>query len=205
MDDVVILANGLFPKAGKCLDVLETAKIVICCDGAADKLVNYGLSPDVIVGDMDSISERTRDQFAEIMIRSDDQDSNDLTKAVRFCISENYTSVIVLGATGLREDHTLGNISLMMEYFPHIEVRIMSDFGMFSLLRSGEHVPSYPGEKISVLSIDNTIRVTSEGLKYPLNELRLSSWYTATLNESTEDNFRLVFESTLPLILYRAW
>ena len=205
MDNIVILANGLFPGTRQCLDVLETAGKVICCDGAADKLLDAGLTPDAIVGDMDSVSERIRNQHAAIMVRSTDQDSNDLTKAVHYCIENEYPSVVILGATGLREDHTLGNISLMLEYFPRIHVRIMSDYGIFSLLRSGDKVKSYPGEKISVFSIDNSVSITSKGLKYSLNNLQLSSWYTATLNESVSDTFSLVFNSTQPLILYRAW
>ena len=205
MDNIVILANGLFPGTRQCLDVLKSAGKVICCDGAADKLLDAGLTPDAIVGDMDSVSERIRNQHAAIMVRSNDQDSNDLTKAVHYCIENEYPSVVILGATGLREDHTLGNISLMLEYSPRIHVRIMSDYGIFSLLRSGEKVKSYPGEKISVFSIDNTVSITSIGLKYSLNNLQLSSWYTATLNESVSDTFSLVFNSTQPLILYRAW
>ena len=202
---IVILANGLFPTARQGLDLLKAAELLICCDGAADKLIGFGLSPHVIIGDMDSVSDEVREQYASIMIHSDEQESNDLTKAVHYCIEKGYPSVFILGATGLREDHTLGNISLMVEYFPRIDVWIISDYGMFSMVRSGEHVHSYAGEKISIFSIDNTTRITSNGLKYPLNDLLLSNWYRATLNEATADSFTLQFESDLPLIVYKAW
>ncbi len=202
---IVILANGLFPTARQGLDLLKAAELLICCDGAADKLIGFGLSPHVIIGDMDSVSDEVREQYASIMIHSDEQESNDLTKAVHYCIEKGYPSVFILGATGLREDHTLGNISLMVEYFPRIDVWIISDYGMFSMVRSGEHVHSCAGEKISIFSIDNTTRITSNGLKYPLNDLLLSNWYRATLNEATADSFTLQFESDLPLIVYKAW
>ena len=146
---VVILANGLFPKAWQGLDLLKAADQLICCDGAADKLIAMGMSPHVIVGDMDSLSGEVREQYASIIIHSDDQESNDLTKAVHYCIDKGYSSVSILGATGLREDHTLGNISLMMEYYPRIEVQIISDYGIFFLVHSGEQVRSKVGEKIS--------------------------------------------------------
>jgi len=93
----------------------------------------------------------------------------------------------------------------MIEYFPRIEVRIISDFGMFFLVHSGEVVQSYAGEKISFFSIDNRICVTSKGLKYPLSKLQLSNWYVATLNEAVAESFSLHYESDLPLIVYRAW
>jgi thiamine pyrophosphokinase len=202
---IVILANGLFPSGRQALELLEAAELLICCDGAADKLVGFGMSPHVIIGDMDSVSAEVRVQYASIMILSDDQESNDLTKAVHYCIQKGYPSVSILGATGLREDHTIGNISLMIEYFPRIEVQIISDFGMFFLVRNGEEVNSFPGELISLFSIDNSIRVTSRGLLYPLKDLQLSNWYTASLNEATADRFMLQFESDLPLIVYKAW
>jgi thiamine pyrophosphokinase len=202
---VLILANGLFPTAQESLDLLRTADLLICCDGAADKLIAKGMVPHVVVGDMDSVSDEVRKQYASIVIQSDDQENNDLTKAVHYCIEKGYPTVTILGATGMREDHTLGNISLMLEYFPRIEVQIISDYGMFFLSQSGEQHPSYVGEKISLFSIDNKVRVSSTGLKYPLNDLQLSSWYRATLNEARADHFTLIFESDLPLIVYKAW
>lgn len=204
-ESIVILANGLFPTFGRALEFLKEADMLICCDGAADKLVDFGMVPHIIIGDLDSVSLETREQYASILIHSQNQETNDLTKAVHYCIEKGYKSVSLLGATGLREDHTLGNISLITTYFPRIDVRIISDFGIFFLVRSGERVKSFVGEKISIFSIDNSTRVTSAGLKYPLKNLQLSCWYTASLNEATADSFALQFESNLPLIVYRAW
>jgi thiamine pyrophosphokinase len=204
-DQIVILANGSFPGTPHGLDLLKNAGVIICCDGAADKLLAFGMEPQAIIGDLDSISDRTREKYASILVQSGDQESNDLTKAVRYCVEQGYPSVSILGATGLREDHTLGNISLMLEYAPHIEVRIISDYGIFFLVRSGEVIQSEPGEMISIFSIDRRTTVSSTGLKYPLDNLPLSHWYTASLNEATGKSFSLLFDSELPLIVYRAW
>jgi thiamine pyrophosphokinase len=202
---IVVLANGLFPSDRRCLNILEKAEKIICCDGAADKLIACGLSPRVIIGDLDSLSAAARNKYASVLIRDTDQESNDLTKAVRYCMDQGFPSLSILGATGLREDHTLGNISLMLEYFPRIQVQMISDFGIFFLVQSGEEVESYPGERISIFAVDNRVRVQASGLKFPLQNLQLSRWYTASLNECTGDRFTLDFESDLPLIVYRAW
>ena len=201
----MILANGLFPSEQRCLSILQGAEKIICCDGAADKLIASGLTPRVIIGDLDSLSDEARARHASILIRDEDQESNDLTKAVRYCMDQGHASVSILGATGLREDHTLGNISLMLEYFPGIELRIISDFGCFFLVQSGEPVKSHAGEKVSIFSVDNRIRVRARGLKYPLEDLQLTKWFTASLNEATSGQFILYYESDLPLIVYKAW
>lgn len=202
---IVILANGLFPSEQRCLSILKGAEKIICCDGAADKLMDFGLTPRVIIGDLDSLSDKAKVQHKSILIRDEDQESNDLTKAVRYCMEQAYLSVAILGATGLREDHTLGNISLMLEYFPGIELKIISDFGCFFLVQSGEAVKSHLGEKVSIFSVDNRIRVSATGLKYPLEDLQLYNWYRASLNEATSDRFILDYDSDLPLIVYKAW
>ena len=203
--NIVILANGLFPSRPQSLEVLKDAEKRICCDGAADKLIAFGLSPHVIIGDLDSLSKEARILYASVLIQEDDQESNDLTKAVRYCTEQGYSSVSILGATGLREDHTLGNISLMLEYFSGIDVQIISDYGIFFLVQSGERIESYVGEKISIFSVDNRVRVNATGLKFPLKDLHLFNWYTASLNEAIADHFILNFESDLPLIVYKAW
>ena len=118
-------------------------------------------------------------------------------------MEQQYPSVSILGATGIREDHTLGNISLLLEYNQQIQARIVSDYGEFSILNSGETKSSYPGEQISFFSVDNSVRVTSEGLKYKLENLQLHNWWRASLNEVEGDSFTLHFESKWPLILYR--
>jgi thiamine pyrophosphokinase len=159
--------------------------------------------PDVIIGDLDSISKDSREKYQKLIIIREDQETNDLTKAVTYCIEEGYTSVTILGATGIREDHTLGNISLLLEYNKQIRARILSDYGEFTILNSGEKVFSHPGEQISFFSVDNRVRVTSEGLKYKLDNMQLHNWWRASLNEVTGDAFTLYFESEWPLILYR--
>jgi thiamine pyrophosphokinase len=202
-EHIVILANGQFPKSPRCRKILDEAKRIVCCDKAADKLLRYGRVPDVIIGDLDSLSVSTRSQYKDRLIQLEEQESNDLTKAVHYCLQQGYEALSILGATGLREDHTLGNISLLLEYNKRIKARMVSDHGEFSLVQSGMEIPSYPGEQLSIFSVDNQVRVSSEGLKYPLDRLQLHNWWRASLNESVADHFTLHFTSDQPLILYR--
>ena len=202
-ETIVILANGKFPTAPHCLEILENADGIICCDQAADHLINYGLIPGLIIGDLDSVSQKTLDQYQGITLRIEDQETNDLTKAVTYCAERGLDSVTILGATGLREDHTLGNISLLLEYNQKIRARIVSDHGEFSTIKSGETISSFPGEQISFFSVDNRVEVRSSGLKYTLDNLQLHNWWRASLNEVEGDSFTLHFNSELPLILYR--
>ena len=121
--DAVILANGDFPQAEIPLDLLRQAPFVCACDGA----VNHYPQADAIVGDGDSVPEDLRDRLIQI----DEQEDNDLTKATRYCLSKGLRRIIYLGATGQREDHTLGNISLIVRYMQEmgVEPLLATDYG----------------------------------------------------------------------------
>ena len=106
--DAIILADGEFPVAAEPLTLLRKASFVCACDGAA---VHYPTA-DVIIGDGDSVPEIFRNRLVQV----DEQEDNDLTKATRYCVSKGMRRIVYLGTTGLREDHTLGNISLMVRY-----------------------------------------------------------------------------------------
>ncbi len=56
----VILADGSFPVHEIPLGYLREADHIICCDGSAESLLNAGLEPEAIVGDLDSRQSRDR-------------------------------------------------------------------------------------------------------------------------------------------------
>lgn len=200
----VILADGDFPDSFRTLEILKNAARVVCCDGAAASLLSYGREPDWVVGDLDSLTEDLKKRFAEKLILVEEQESNDLTKAFRFCVSRGWDSLIILGATGKREDHTLGNLSLLGDYAKEMpSVRIVTEYGEFSVMQGSGEIPSYAGEKLSIFALDGETAVTSANLKYPMDSLVLKMWWQATLNESLGDSFQLKFTEGKRLLLFR--
>lgn len=201
-ESVVILANGRYPEHQVPLKHLNDAERIICCDGAVVSLLEAGLTPWAIVGDMDSVPESLQKEFASVIHRSDDQESNDLTKAFRFAMERGIKRVVILGATGHREDHTLGNISLMAEYLKEADVWIITDHGIFLPAGNGEVVSSLPGQQVSLFTPDVSAEIDSEGLKYPLAGRRLTNWWRGTLNEATGNGFILRYNSNYPVIVF---
>ena len=202
--ETVILADGAFPRHSEPLMALKGAGFIVCCDGAAASLVASGLEPGVIVGDLDSLGEELSARFSDRLEPDTGQDTNDLTKAVRWCISHGARAVTILGATGLREDHTLGNISLLADYGKLIPVKMLTDTGLMFPEYGSCTISSYPGQRVSVISLDTGTEVTSEGLRYQLNGLKLDSWWTATLNEAT-GNLVTLSLSPARLIIYQGY
>ncbi|MCX6302417.1 MAG: thiamine diphosphokinase [Bacteroidia bacterium] len=196
----VILADGCFPEHEIPLGCLRNASRIICCDGAAASLIEFGLEPFAIVGDCDSLDPWIIDKYAEKIFEDADQETNDLTKAVRWCYESGYKDIVILGATGKREDHTIGNISLLAEYARTIRIIMVTDTGTFYPFLESCRVPSLPGQQVSVFSIDPETEITSSGLKYPLVKRKLRNWWEATLNEAESDYINLEFKDGAVII-----
>lgn len=103
----VILANGSYPTHEIPLGILNGHGYLCCCDRAGLTALRHGLRPDAIVGDGDSLPLSTQKELADIFHQVDEQEDNDLTKATRFMVSKGFKSIVYVGATGLREDHTM--------------------------------------------------------------------------------------------------
>ena len=196
----IILANGNFPKHKIPLELLFSAEQIVCCDGAARNLLNTGLKPDFIIGDLDSISEEIKNQFASILLYRTEQETNDLTKAVQFCFENNQTEITILGATGKREDHTLGNLSLLTDYAEKGTVQILTDSGVFTPLLETSTLESYPGEQISIFSLEPETMFTFHNLLYPVKNRKLTSWWQGTLNEAEDHWFTISFDKGKVLV-----
>jgi thiamine pyrophosphokinase len=199
----VLLANGAFPTHAVPLAALRSAKRIVCCDGAAEKLVAAGFTPAAIVGDLDSLPEALRQRFADRLVREPGQDDNDLAKAFRFCLQKGWNQIAILGATGLREDHTLGNLSLLADFATQADVKMLTDAGVFFALRQAAAFATFPGQPVSVFSFDPQTAITSDGLQYPLVNLKLTRWWQATLNAATGDCATLTFSGG-PLLVFLA-
>jgi len=196
----VILANGAFPKHKIPLEFLSNAEQIVCCDGAAQNLLNSGFKPDYIIGDLDSVSNEIKNKYASIIVHFAEQETNDLTKAVNFCLENNRTEITILGATGKREDHTLGNLSLLTDYAEKANVQLLTDDGVFTPLLESSVLESYLGEQISIFSLNPKTIFTFHNLFYPVNNRKLISWWQGTLNEAKNDNFTINFNKGKVLV-----
>ena len=212
--NIIIIANGQFPSSRQVLDLLEDADRVICCDGAFESFFRWSRHQSVdttkrveVVGDGDSLTDEVLEDarcagmdvsFEQVS----EQESNDLSKAVRHAVGqcdralcgEDEIRVDILGATGLREDHTLGNISLLACYstqYPHVAFRMVSDYGVFLPVRGQRRFTTYAGQQVSIFSFTPDVPVSIRGLRYPIEERRLAWLWEGTLNEALGDTFEV--------------
>ncbi len=207
MRNVVIICDGQFPKTEYPRYLIRSADFIICCDGALRKFIRASRSlfgeerlPDLVIGDMDTLPLSLQKKHSDIIIREDEQEHNDQTKAVRWALNNlrDIDSIHILGATGGRPDHTIGNVSLLMEYtrmfdLGDITLEMVSDEGTCFPITDTVEFDCGTGRGVSIFSPDNSLKIKSEGLEYPTDEVVFDNWWKATLNVASRNNVRLTF------------
>ena len=187
---LVIVANGTFPIHNIPLEKIKKAACIIACDGATDTLLNHGFKPHLIIGDMDSISKEKKKEFKDIIIENKNQSNNDLRKAIDYARKNNINNISILGGTGKREDHTIGNIFSLLDY-KDLNIKLYTNTGIFSCIHGSQNIESFKGQQVSIFAPDTSIKITSKYLKYNFNNNSVNSLFYGTLNESIESNFSL--------------
>ena len=180
--DAVIVANGQFPKHAIPLVILHNAKHIVACDGA----ICHVPQAEAVIGDGDSVPEAFRSK----LIRIEEQDDNDLTKATRYCLRKGWHRIACIGCTGKREDHTLGNISLLMRYYRDMDVDgiLFTDNGIFTPAHGHRTFSSMKRQQVSIFNFGSH-KLVSKGLRWDAYDF--SEWWQGTLNEALDSTFSL--------------
>ena len=189
----VIVADGDFPSPGcEARRILDRARRVVACDGAALAYRRWFRRwPDFTVGDFDSC--RVAPPNA---VRMESQDDNDLAKAIAFCRGRGWSDLVVVGATGQREDHTIGNVFRALE----AQVKVVTDFGVFHPVHGRARLRAWKGAGVSVFTADPKARMASKGLVWPLDGVKFANPYCATLNRAAAVTIEV--ESSAPAFVY---
>ena len=212
------MCDGVFPKTEYPRYLIRMADFLICCDGALVKFMRNSKSifgeerlPDLVIGDMDTLSQQMQRKYKDIIIKEEEQDHNDQTKAVRWAVNniDDLEHIYILGATGGRPEHTIGNAGLLMEYTRMfdmegrgIAMESVSDYGTMFAVNDTVSLDCGEGRQISIFSPDNTLKIRSEGLAWQTEDVVFDNWWKATLNRAVQDTVTLTFSHrSLALIM----
>ena len=202
---IVILAAGDFPTHPVPLRALREADLVVCCDSAYEAIKNKELRIKnyVVIGDGDSLTEEDKRQLGDNYIQVDEQDYNDLHKAMDYATTQFpilNSQFSILAATGKREDHTLGNISYLVtfaEEHPEADIEMLTDYGTLHSMTGCRRFDSFPRQQVSIFTMNPDQPIHSDGLRWPLDAFHARRWWQASLNEALGTEFSLRTEGWL--------
>ncbi len=199
-----IFLNGSEPSLELTKKLLGGNCHIVAADGGANFLYKKRIVPDLIIGDMDSVSIKTVRYYKKLgvrLVRIREQETTDFEKSLNFCISEGFNNVAVLGATSDRPDHTMNNFSVMKRFSKFIDVRMFSE--EFEIFYAGKKTEfKYRiNETLSMMAMPKATGIVTCGLKYALkNETLEFGKREGSLNQSASENISINYKSGSLLI-----
>ncbi len=153
---------------------ISKTDFIIAVDGGANKLLKTKFVPNLIIGDMDSISKNALKKYKGVEMKKFPREKPfiDLELALNYCADEKFNEIIILGALGTRADMTLTNIFLLNQLPKNIDAKIIHENQEIFLAQSKKFsLNGIPGEKISFFPIKGDVKVLSlRGFKYELHD-----------------------------------
>lgn len=184
---------------------------LIAVDGGANKLIKTKFMPNLIIGDMDSISKNALKKYKSVeQIKFPrEKDLIDLELAINYCKKNKFKELIILGALGARADMTLTNIFLLTQIPQKINAKIIHENQeIFLIQKKNYSITGIPGETISLLPLNGAVKgLTLKGFKYELQNYTLRFGIGIGLsNEFKKKKVSISFKNGLLLCThFRNW
>ena len=171
-------------------DMQNNGNVVICADGGYFHAKKLKIIPQFLVGDMDSIDEKTEDfSGMEIICCPCEKDYTDGQFAVELAIKSGCEKITLFGALGGRFDHQIGNLLLLKTIQSggatgeiidsNCKILLVNEFARFEC--GGYRYISF------VPLSENVNGITLTGLKYPLNKANITQSDFCTMSNEFAD------------------
>ena len=194
---VLIVCHGDFPPENLLRQCHADSDMTLCTDGVAKHLEDMGIIPDAVIGDMDSLAGAVLTAPVIDAGPHEIQENSDSEKVVLYALDAGAQEIIILGATGGRLDHTLGNIALCARYHKQARIRIMDANCVVEVLQGWNEIQTTPGAIVSLFALTDDCVVTTYGLQWELDE-PLAVGTRGISNRAADD--RIVIDVTTGLV-----
>lgn len=181
------------------------ALFIIACDGASEFLKTRSITPDVIIGDFDSVKPAALKYFSRknvVIKKVYDQNKNDLEKAIIYALSKKFKHINIIGFGGKRLDHTLNNLSILKKFYLKAEIRIFDNGFEGKIINRIAEIDCRIGDTVSLIPLPKAAGITTHGLRYPLkNGLLEIGIREGALNEAVAEKVVINIRNGLLLVL----
>ncbi len=178
----VVFANGVMDRWPAGLEIFPAHDLIIAADGGLRHCLKWGLTPRIIVGDMDSADPddltALDDEQTEIIRHPARKDETDLELALKLAVDKRADEIAVVAALGARWDMTFSNVLLLgASFLQKTTVKIFEASHELVCLTGGQKIElrGRPGDRVSLLPLtSDAVGVTLRGLEYPLENAVLT-------------------------------
>ena len=176
--DALVVGNRPLSKS---IIELSRNKLIVAADGGADRLLEYEILPDKVIGDLDSISDKTATKLEDWLILNKDIQKTDLEKAVEYAIERGSRKIQIIGWSGGRIDHTIAALGLAFDS----RIELIDDKFTVKCISDLEIIEDEKGTLFSLISVPEA-RVSIQGARWELDHEKLKMGGRGIHNEIGE-------------------
>jgi thiamine pyrophosphokinase len=171
----LLIGNGETQETAFLQHLAQQADLILAADGGADRALSAGVRPDVVIGDLDSVSPQAKKILpAEKFIFVNNQNNTDLEKALDYLAAHQCTQCTLTGFVGGRWDFTFGNFLSVYPYLDKMDICVAGKGWKIWPLTHSVTKTVRPGARVSLIPAADCQNVTLQGLVYPLEHANLS-------------------------------
>ena len=202
----IIVGGGITPQKSLIKKYMSGEYIVFAADSGADILDKYGIEPDYLLGDFDSINVEVLEKLTKGVNTTKlprEKDFTDTHIAVLNAISMGAKEIVLLGCTGKRIDHFMANVCLLKLMLERgVSGCIADDINEIYLIDKSSSINGKIGQIFSLFSYcEDTMGLTIKGAKYPLENYNLQQGDNLTVsNEFLKEQVEVIFEKGCLLV-----
>lgn len=207
---VMIVSGGNPPSKELVMKYINKVNFVIAADKGGEYLLKFHIIPDLLIGDFDSMSKEVLDKLEEkvkeVKKFPPEKDYTDTEIAIMEAVKRGGEKIYLLGGTGTRIDHTLGNIGLLLSYKKKgIDLLLLDNNNKVYLAKNKMQIKGKQGENISFHALsDNVKNFRILGAKYNILQGRDISLLdpVAICNEFLDTPINIEYDEGEILILH---
>ncbi len=175
----IIFANGDAPNRETIERWITPTDRIIAADGGTHNALSVGITPHVVIGDLDSLAEADREQLERagvpFIVYPVHKDYTDLELAIRYALEQGATALVIFSALGGRWDQSLANLMLLsLPELAHVTARIIDRAVSIEVIRDRATITGRAGDGLSLIALKGDAHgVTIEGCAYPLSDATL--------------------------------
>lgn len=169
----IILGGGKIDNIDFYRSFISDDDYIICADSGYDSALKLGITPNILIGDMDSLQSKVTDtKTVQYPTRKDMTDGQ---LAVEYAVGNDFEEIIMIGFIGSRMDHTLTNISFLDKINSENKYGVIIDeHNEMYLTTDTIELSGKKGDIVSVIPVSELVRgVTTYNLEYPLDNENL--------------------------------
>ena len=191
----LLIGNGEKPSAKLLRALAAQADFIVAADGGANIAFSSAITPDLIIGDLDSVSAAVRQKLSpEKFLLVKNQNNTDLEKALIYLQNRGCKKCILTGFSGGRWDFSIGNLLALTRFAQKMDLKIAADNWTGYVLTGPKRFTHSKGIRVSLIALKTCTGVTLSGLKFPLKNTRLTVGMTRSLsNQTTGKTFSVSF------------